>query len=82
MTIDRFLSWADRRNIVSVRSAVLAATVWMTWRLTAWAMGFAESWLASGKSGTEAAAIIAALSVPLSALQVFAFKDYVGSSVK
>lgn len=77
MTAARFLAWADKRNIVSVRSAVIYVTVWMTWRLTEWATSFATQWMSSGKSGVEAAAVIAAITVPFATLQAFAFKDYV-----
>ena len=78
VTVDRFLVWADKRNIVSVRSAVIYVTVWMTWRLTEWATGFATGWMSSGKSGVEAAAVIAAITVPFATLQAFAFRDYIG----
>lgn len=80
MTINRFLAWADRRNLISVRSATLGVTVWMTWQLTQWAMQFATAWMASGKSGVETAAVIGAITVPFATLQAFAFRDYIGGT--
>jgi len=80
VTVDRFLAWADRRNLISVRSAVLGVTVWMTWQLTQWAMSFANNWMASGKSGVETAAVLSAIMVPFATLQAFAFRDYIGGT--
>lgn len=76
MNLDRFLTWADRRNIVAVRTVVLAVTVWMTWRVTVWAFELTKLWMISDKSGVDTAAVIAAVSVPFTALQTYAFKLY------
>jgi hypothetical protein len=69
----RLVSWADRRHIVSVRTAVLAVTVWMTWEVTRWAFGFASS---TPLPGIEAAAVIAAVTAPFAALQAAVFGAY------
>jgi fatty acid desaturase len=69
----RFVSWADRRHLVSVRTAVIAATVWMTWEVTRWAFEFAMS---SPLPGVERAAVIAAVTAPFCALQAAAFGQY------
>ena len=79
MTIDRILAWVDRRNFVAVRTVVLAVTVWMTWRVTVWAVELTKLWLLTDKNGIELAAVLAAVTVPFSAQQVFAFKTYMGA---
>ena len=76
MTISGFLAWADRRNLVSVRSGVLFVTVWMTWRVTEWTFAFAREALAAHHSGTETSLVIGAITVPFAALQAAAFKIY------
>jgi hypothetical protein len=72
----KFLSWADRRNFISIRSATLGVTVWMTWRVTEWAFALTQMWMESGKSGIETAAVVAAVTAPFATLQAFAFKVY------
>lgn len=79
MTPDRVLAWMDRRNFVSVRTAVLGVTVWMTWKVTVWAIAFSNLWLLSGKDGVETGLVIAAVTAPFTALQVFAFRHYIES---
>lgn len=54
--------------------AVLIVTIVMTWRITAWAFEFAHAM--AGHNGMETAAIIAAITVPFTALQGFAFSTY------
>jgi hypothetical protein len=80
--MDRFLAWADRRHLVSVRTATLGVTVWMTWRVTEWAFLFSNAWLAAGKSGVDAALIIGAVTAPLTALQTYTFKFYMGEKAQ
>lgn len=72
----KFISWMDRRHIVSVRSTVLAVTIWMTWEVTKWAFKFAYE---ADMPGLEKAAVIAAVTTPFSALQAFTFKFYMGA---
>ena len=69
----RFASWADRRHLVSVRTAVIGATVWMTWEVTKWAFDFARL---SPLPGIDRAAVIAAVTAPFCALQAAAFGQY------
>lgn len=78
----RFLQWADSRNLVSVRATVLGVTVWMTWRVTVWAFDLTRLWMLTDKPGIEVAAVIAAVTAPFAALQVFAFRSYLGASDK
>lgn len=70
-----FLAWADRRHFVSVRAITLAITLWMTWRAFIWAAAFST---VSTHDGTGTALIIAAVTAPISALQAFIFKTYMG----
>jgi hypothetical protein len=72
----RFVSWADRRHLISIRTAVLSATVWMTWRVTEWAMTFAYT---DDIDPIGKAAIIAAVTACVAALQAFAFRDYMNA---
>ena len=72
----RFASWVDRRHFLSVRTAVLGATVWLTYETTRWAFTFAHG---STFDGIGTAAVIAAVTAPLAALQAFAFRDYMSA---
>lgn len=74
--IERMLSWADRRHIISVRSSVLAATVWMTWEVTRWAFAYAQ---ASAPASIDDAAVIAAVTAPFCALQAAVFGRYMSA---
>ena len=56
-----------------VRRAYLVAATVMTWKMTVWSMGFAET---SPRNGTDVALIIGAIGVPLSAFTGFVFKVY------
>lgn len=69
--IARFWEWVDSRSVI--RRIVLFVTLWMTWAAFAWAAGFAEG---TTKSGMEVAAIIAAVTAPIAALQGYVFKVY------
>jgi len=68
-----FLAWADRRHFISVRALSLYVTLWMTWDSYTWAAGFAEM---TKLDAVGAAAVIAAVTIPVSALQAFVFKWY------
>lgn len=74
--LDRSLAWLERKNILSVRSATLYVTLWMTWRAFLWASEYA---FASKLDGIGTAAVIAAVTAPISALQAFVFKVYAES---
>jgi hypothetical protein len=67
------LKWFDNKNFISVRSGVLYVTVWMTWLAFDWAGRFAFQ---TPKDGAEVALIIAAVTAPVTALQMFIFKIY------
>lgn len=67
----RFWDWVDSRAIV--RRSVLAFTLWMTWLVTRDAWIFAHS---STFDGMGTAAIVAAITAPVAALQGFAFSTY------
>ncbi len=73
---DRFLMWADRRHLVSVRAFSLYVTLWMTWDSYKWAAGYATS---TKLEAMDIAAVIAAVTIPVSALQAFVFKWYMES---
>ena len=74
MTIDEF---AHLENKLALRrSAVLFITLWMTWRAFAWAALFAQ---ATDMPGLDAAAIIGAVTAPITYLQAAAFKSYIDS---
>lgn len=71
--MNSLLAWMDRRHFVSVRAATLYVTLWMTWRAFLWASEFS---LVSKLDGIGTAAVIAAVTAPISALQGFIFKSY------
>lgn len=68
---NKFWNWIDTRAIV--RRIVLFVTLWMTWEAFQWAAEFAET---TTKSGVEVAAIVAAVTAPIAALQGYVFKIY------
>jgi hypothetical protein len=61
------------------RSAVLFVTLWMTWRAFTWAAAYASSIGANNESMLGAAAMIAAVTAPISMLQAAVFKAYIES---
>jgi hypothetical protein len=67
----RFWDWIDSRMVFR-RSAVIA-TFGMSWAAFVWAAEFAQT---SERTGTDVALIIAAVFVPITALQGHAFKMY------
>ena len=71
-----FIRWADKRNFISVRSGVLYVTVWMTWLAFHWAADFA---MTTDKAGLDVAAIIGAVTAPISLLQAAVFRVYAES---
>lgn len=58
--------------------AVIAATLWMTWRSFQWANDYAEIVLAANNDGATlaSAAMIAAVTAPIAALQGYVLKAY------
>lgn len=76
MTPERFLAWADQRSFVSVRAFTLYVTLWMTWEAFQWAAQYAY---ATQLDGLGTAAVVAAVTAPISVLQGFIFKVYAES---
>lgn len=75
MTWHAFLDAEERLGVR--RTAVLGVTVWMTWRAFDWAAEFAST---NGVDGTESiaiAAIIGAVTAPITFLQAAVFKSYI-----
>lgn len=68
-----FIAWADRRHFVSVRALTLYVTLWMTWRAFAWAAAFAHT---TTLDGLATAAVIGAVTAPISYLQKTVFDAY------
>lgn len=69
-----FWTFIDRRGVI--RRSVLGVAIWMTWRVSVWAMVFAET---SGRPGLDVAAIIAAVSAPITLFAGSAFHGYLDS---
>lgn len=69
--IGRWWTFVDERGIV--RRAVLGVAIWMTWRVSVWAMGYAAD---SPRPGVDVAAIIAAVSAPVTLFAGAVFKAY------
>lgn len=69
--IERFWNLVDQRHIV--RRVAFFVTLWMTWRAFTWAAVFAET---SSRTGMDVAAIIAAVTAPIAALQGYVFSQY------
>lgn len=76
MTFPNFIAWADRRAFVSVRAITLYITLWMTWEAFQWAAQYAY---ATQLDGLGTAAVVAAVTAPISVLQGFIFKVYAES---
>jgi hypothetical protein len=77
MNLDRFVTW--ERKLALRRSAVLFITLWMTWRAFAWAAAYASAATVDGDSAIAVAAMIAAVTAPISALQAAVFRAYIDS---
>lgn len=72
--LGRFIGWADRHSFISVRAFTLYITLLMTWEAFQWAGQYAFT---AKLDGIGIAAVIAAVTAPISALQGFIFKFYV-----
>lgn len=78
LDLDTIAAWEEKLAIR--RSAVLFITVWMSWRAFAWAGEYAHALGAAGnESLLAAAAVIAAVTAPITYLQAAVFKAYIGS---
>ena len=71
-----FRIWADRRQFLSVRALVMYITLIDTWYAFDWAARFAYVAPTAQMDGMQVAAIIAAVTAPIAALQAFVFKWY------
>lgn len=72
--ISRWWTFVDERGIV--RRTVLGVAIWMTWRVSVWAMGYAET---SPRPGVDIAAIIAAVTAPVTLFAGAIFRAYTES---
>lgn len=72
--LTRVWDFIDGRGVV--RRAVLGVAIWMTWRVSVWEMGFAET---SPRPGIDIAAIIAAVTAPVTLFAGSVFKGYLES---
>lgn len=78
MTLDTFVKWEEK--LALRRSVVLFTTLWMTWRAFTWAAAYASQVsLGQGDAVLSAAAMIAAVTAPVSVLQASVFKAYIES---
>lgn len=79
MNPEVFTEWEQKLGIR--RSIVLFVTLWMTWEAFAWAKQYASALIAVGgnDSWVAAAAMIAAVTAPISVLQAAVFKSYIES---
>lgn len=79
MTLEAFVRWEQK--LALRRSAVLFTTLWMTWRAFTWAAEYASALIAVGGNDAwvAAAAMIAAVTAPISVLQAAVFKAYIDS---
>lgn len=68
------MNWIDRYSLV--RRLVLAIAIWMTWAVSEWAMWFAVD---NARNGMEIAAIIAAVTAPVTVFGGYVFKVYAES---
>lgn len=65
------MNWVDQYLVV--RRLVLGIAIWMTWAVSEWAMWFATG---NARNGIEMAAIIAAVTAPVTAFGAYVFKVY------
>ena len=77
MNIDKFAALEEKLAVR--RTAVLFVTLWMTWRAFTWAAAYASSMSATNETMLAAAAMIAAVTAPISMLQASVFKAYIES---
>lgn len=78
MTSQRLLTILEWENKLGIRrTIVLFVTLWMTWRAFGWAAEYAV--FMKGVGGLEVAAIIAAVTAPITYLQKVVFEAYIGA---
>lgn len=72
--VSKFLDFLDNRAVF--RRLAFVVVLVGTVRITAWAIEFAQLWLASNKSGADVGIVIAAVTGPFTALQTMVIKFY------
>jgi hypothetical protein len=72
--LTRFYDWIDERGVI--RRIVLGIAIWMTWEVSQWAMAFVAC---SQRPGIDLAAIIAAVTGPVTLFGGYVFKAYIDS---
>lgn len=77
MNIDTVVLWEEKLAVR--RTAVLFMTLWMTWRAFTWAAAYASAMSATNETMLAAAAMIAAVTAPITYLQAAVFKAYIES---
>jgi hypothetical protein len=79
MTLEDFTAWEEKLGLR--RSVVLFVTLWMTWISFEWAAAFAYVVVVKADNNLmlAAAALIAAVTAPVTYLQVAVFKAYIES---
>ena len=79
MNLEAFTTWEEKIGLR--RSVVLFVTLWMTWISFEWAAAFAYVVVVKADNNLmlAAAALIAAVTAPVTYLQVAVFKAYIES---
>jgi hypothetical protein len=77
--LETIARWESRLGIR--RTAVLAASMWMTWKTTLFTYDFATLVLAHKGDMVGGAAMAAAIGAPVAALTGYVFKVYADSKV-
>lgn len=77
MDIETVAKWEEKLAIR--RTAVLFITLWMTWRAFDWAGEYVASVGADKDAMLAAAAMVAAVTAPITYLQAAVFKAYIES---
>lgn len=74
MNIERFSVIEQKLGIR--RTTVLGVTLWMTWRVTAWGMTFADHVIAVKGDGLGSAALVGAVTAPVAYMLKAVFDGY------
>lgn len=77
LDLDTIAAW--ERKLAIRRSTVLFITLWMTWRAFSWSARYVESVGADNDAMLAAAAMVAAVTAPITYLQAAVFRAYIES---
>jgi hypothetical protein len=77
VSLETIALWEEKLAVR--RTVVLFMTLWMTWRAFTWSAAYASSMGANNETMLAAAAMIAAVTAPITYLQVAVFKAYIES---